>query len=64
MSTARGPGWSAIRLFEGRDLQVTTDFRDVFAEVVTSHLGVGDASGIFPGYAIKAENRRDFMTTA
>jgi uncharacterized protein (DUF1501 family) len=48
-------------LFEGRDLQVTTDFRDVFAEVVTSHLGVDDPSGIFPGYAIRTENRRGFM---
>jgi hypothetical protein len=29
---------------------VTTDFRDVFAEVVVRHLGVADASPIFPGY--------------
>ena len=55
------PGLERDRLFEGRDLQVTTDFRDVFAEVVTSHLGVRDPSGIFPGYALKAENRRGFM---
>ena len=58
------PGLERDRLFEGRDLQVTTDFRDVFAEVVTSHLGVGDVSGIFPGYAIRAENRRGFMAAA
>jgi hypothetical protein len=31
---------------------------------VTSHLGVGDASGIFPGYTIKGENRKNFMTMA
>jgi uncharacterized protein (DUF1501 family) len=55
------PGLERDQLFEGRDLHVTTDFRDVFAEVVTSHLGVRDPSGIFPGYAIKAENRRGFM---
>jgi uncharacterized protein (DUF1501 family) len=55
------PGLERDRLFEGRDLQVTTDFRDVFAEVVTSHLGVGDVSGIFPGYVIRAENRKNFM---
>ncbi len=30
------PGLERDQLFEGRDLQVTTDFRDVFAEVVTS----------------------------
>ena len=56
------PGLERHQLFEGRDLQVTTDFRDVFAEVVTTHLGVNDASGIFPGYAIRGENRRGFMT--
>jgi len=61
---AAWPGLERDQLFEGRDLQVTTDFRDVFAEVVTSHLGVGDASGIFPGYTIKGENRKNFMTMA
>ena len=58
------PGLERDQLFEGRDLQVTTDFRDVFAEVVTSHLGVGDVSGIFPGYAITMSNRRGFMSTS
>ena len=58
------PGLERDRLFEGRDLQVTTDFRDVFAEVVTGHLGVDDPSGIFPSYAIRMENRRGFMRMA
>jgi uncharacterized protein (DUF1501 family) len=58
------PGLERDQLFEGRDLQVTTDFRDVFAEVVTSHLGVGDVSDIFPGYAITMKNRRGFMRTS
>jgi len=58
------PGLERDQLFEGRDLQVTTDFRDVFAEVVTSHLGVDDVSGIFPGYAITMENRPGFMRTS
>jgi uncharacterized protein (DUF1501 family) len=57
----RWPGLERDQLFEGRDLQVTTDFRDVFAEVVTAHLGVRDASPIFPGYQIRKENRRGFM---
>ena len=55
------PGLERHQLFEGRDLQVTTDFRDVFAEVVSTHLGVNDASGIFPGYSIRRENRRGFI---
>jgi uncharacterized protein (DUF1501 family) len=47
------PGLGEGHRFEGRDLAVTTDFRDVFSEVVTSHMGVSrDAlSRIFPGYA-------------
>jgi uncharacterized protein (DUF1501 family) len=46
------PGLSVDRRYDGRDLAVTTDFRDVFAEVVTRHLGVNDARSIFPGYAV------------
>jgi len=38
-------------LYENRDLAVTTDFRDVFAEVLTRHLGVSSMSAVFPGYA-------------
>ena len=46
------PGLEQEQLYEGRDLAVTTDFRDVFGEVVVRHLGVSDARPIFPGYAI------------
>jgi uncharacterized protein (DUF1501 family) len=46
------PGLSQDKRFEGRDLAVTTDFRDVFGEIVVHHLGVTDARPIFPGYAI------------
>ncbi len=53
----RWPGLERDQLFEGRDLQVTTDFRDVFAEVVTAHLGIRDASPIFP--AIRSRTRTD-----
>ncbi len=34
----RWPGLSDRDLYQGRDLAVTTDFRDVFAEVLTKHL--------------------------
>ena len=51
-STAKWPGLSQDKRFEGRDLAVTTDFRDVFGEIVVRHLGVTDARPIFPGYAI------------
>jgi len=50
----RWPGLSVDRRYEGRDLAVTTDFRDVFGEIVVRHLGVTDPRPIFPGYAIDA----------
>ncbi len=60
-STASGPGSAGDQLYDGRDLAVTTDFRDVFAEIVTSHLGVIDAGPIFPGYTVDRRNARKFM---
>jgi uncharacterized protein (DUF1501 family) len=49
----RWPGLSDGQRFEGRDLAVTTDFRDVFIEAVERHLGAapGALGSIFPGYA-------------
>ena len=52
----RWPGLKVEQRHERRDLAVTTDFRDVFAEVVVRHLGIKDPTRIFPGYAIKPEN--------
>ena len=45
------PGLSVEKRYDGRDLAVTTDFRDVFGEIVTKHLGLSDAHRVFPGYA-------------
>jgi uncharacterized protein (DUF1501 family) len=50
----RWPGLSVDQRYERRDLAVTTDFRDVFGEIVVRHLGVNDPRPIFPGYAISA----------
>ncbi len=49
------PGLAADRRYDGRDLAVTTDFRDVFGEIVVRHLGVSDPKPIFPGYASSAQ---------
>jgi uncharacterized protein (DUF1501 family) len=49
----RWPGLSREHRFEGRDLAVTTDFRDVFGEIVVRHMGVADARPIFPGYDVQ-----------
>lgn len=46
----RWPGLAPEQLYEGRDLALTTDFRDVFAEVVARHLGAMDLKTIFPGF--------------
>lgn len=46
----RWPGLDREQLFEGRDLAVTTDFRDVFAEVLAKHLGVTSMASVFPKY--------------
>jgi uncharacterized protein (DUF1501 family) len=46
----RWPGLARDRLFEGRDLAVTTDFRSLFAEVAELHLGVPPGTALFPGW--------------
>jgi uncharacterized protein (DUF1501 family) len=46
----RWPGLAREQLYEGRDLALTTDFRTVFHEVATSHLGARDARALFPGF--------------
>ena len=48
------PSLAPEKRYEGRDLAVTTDFRDVFGEIVVRHLGVGDPGAIFPGYQVNA----------
>ena len=48
------PGLEPGQLWQGRDLAITTDFRDVFAEAVTGHLAATDVSRIFPGYRYKS----------
>ena len=57
--------WTGLRpdqLNEGRDLAVTTDFRDVFAEAASRHLGARDLKKVFPNYAASAAKFRGFLT--
>jgi uncharacterized protein (DUF1501 family) len=44
------PGLGEDQLYENRDLNLTTDFRDVLGEVVAKHLGNTNLSTVFPGY--------------
>ncbi len=59
----RWPGLKADQRFEGRDLAVTTDFRDVFSEVVVKHLGADatTATRVFPGYRVNASAFRGVL---
>jgi uncharacterized protein (DUF1501 family) len=55
------PGLGPEQLFEGRDVPVTTDFRDVLAEACERHLGMPDASSLFPGYQLDRQRRLGFL---
>jgi uncharacterized protein (DUF1501 family) len=46
----RWPGLDPASRFEGRDLAVTTDFRDLFGEVLVRHMGARDLAPVFPGH--------------
>jgi uncharacterized protein (DUF1501 family) len=50
----RWPGLAADQLYEGRDLAVTTDFRDLLGEMLTRHVGARDLGPVFPGYTADA----------
>jgi uncharacterized protein (DUF1501 family) len=44
------PGLEQEQLYESRDLNLTTDFRDVLGELVMKHLGNANLKTVFPGY--------------
>jgi uncharacterized protein (DUF1501 family) len=46
----RWPGLEPEQLYEGRDLALTTDFRAVFSEVASKHLGAKRLDAMFPGF--------------
>ncbi|MEO5823558.1 MAG: DUF1501 domain-containing protein [Vicinamibacteraceae bacterium] len=57
----RWPGLAPAQRHDGRDLAVTTDFRDVFSEVAVRHLGVADVRAVFPGYPVSATRFPGFL---
>ena len=50
----RWPGLASEQLYEGRDLALTTDFRAVFSEIASKHLGATKLDAVFPGYSSRA----------
>ncbi len=55
------PGLEDEQLNEGRDLALTTDFRDVLGEIVYRHLGNHDLNTVFPGYEFTEDKFRGFL---
>jgi uncharacterized protein (DUF1501 family) len=55
------PGLAVEQRFERRDLAVTTDFRDVFGEVVVRHLGLADPAPVFKGYRVSEAAFKRFL---
>ena len=55
------PGLEPEQRFEGRDLAVTTDFRDLFAEVVVRHLEIINPETIFPGHDVRESRFVGFL---
>lgn len=51
------PGLDRAARFEGRDLAITTDVRDLLAELFEAHLGVRALGPVFPGYELRADAR-------
>ena len=56
MRDGEWPGLAPADRFIGQDLQVTTDFRDVFAEALSRHMGlaVNQMGPVFPNFSANA----------
>jgi uncharacterized protein (DUF1501 family) len=55
------PGLAPEQLNEDRDLAMTTDFRDVFAEVITGHMGAEHTSTVFPDFTLDKSKFKGLM---
>jgi uncharacterized protein (DUF1501 family) len=55
------PGLGSQQLYENRDLAITTDFRDVFSELLAKQLGVGALKSVFPGYDVSTAKWRGVL---
>jgi uncharacterized protein (DUF1501 family) len=49
------PGLEPEQLYQGRDLALTTDFRDVVGRLLVGHLGAGDLEQVFPGHRFRTD---------
>ena len=57
------PGLAPAQLHQGRDLEVTVDFRTFLGEIVERHLGNPDTQTVFPEFAYGPESRLGLIST-
>jgi uncharacterized protein (DUF1501 family) len=57
----RWPGLDDSQLYQGRDLALTTDFRQVLGEAVSRHLGNSDVARVFPGFQLAQTGVLDIL---
>jgi uncharacterized protein (DUF1501 family) len=55
------PGLAPEKLNENRDLALTTDFRNVFGEVASRHLGAKTLNAVFPGFTADPAHFRGLL---
>ena len=48
------PGVGEEQLFEGQDLDITTDYRDVLSEILQKRAATANLDAVFPGYTPQA----------
>ncbi|HUJ10219.1 MAG TPA: DUF1501 domain-containing protein [Verrucomicrobiae bacterium] len=59
----RWPGLAQEQLYQGRDLALTTDYRDVFTEIAQKHLGARELPKIFPEFALDPNRYHGLIRT-
>jgi uncharacterized protein (DUF1501 family) len=57
----RWPGLDQSQLYEGRDLALTTDFRQVIGEAVSRHMGNQNLPTVFPGFDSQSGNAVHYL---
>lgn len=53
----RWPGLDSSHLYENRDLAATTDFPDLFTEILEKRMAMKNLSPVFPGYDFDEKRR-------
>jgi len=64
LSPSSASRWNdSSHLYDNRDLAVTTDFRDVFAEILAKRMAIANLGPVFPGYELSDKRRQSIIST-